>query len=79
MLKYKLVKETDNRITYEYYPEGNIGDKGVVYVDKADGNVEIVSLAPSDKLKTYAIMMLNRLRRFFSSGKYDDDGMVAWY
>lgn len=79
MLKYKRVYETTSAVQYEYYPEGDTDNKGLVSVSKKTGEVGIVDLAPKDELKIYANKLIKRLRLFHNSNEYKETGMIAWY
>ena len=60
MLKYILLEESEEKVTYEYFPEGG-SDSGVVSF--YDGEFSIDSLAENDKHQIYAMKALQRIRR----------------
>lgn len=79
MLAYKLTNETGSAMEYEYYPEGNQKDKGVVSVSKENGSISIVKLSPSDEAKIYVLKLFKRLRQFQAIEEYEKQGTVSWY
>lgn len=79
MLTYQLVFEDESIVKYEYYPEGNKREKGLVSFSKPDGKASIVVLPLSDDTGIYARMLFKRLREFHSNNTYRANGKVAWY
>jgi hypothetical protein len=79
VLKYKLVYETNSVVQYEYYPEGDTKNEGLVAVSKKSGAVSIVELSPKDDLKVYALKLMKKLRAFHKASEYKKDGIIAWY
>ena len=79
MLDFKMVKETESALEYEYYPEGNKKDKGIVSVSKEDGSISIVELSPDDEAKIYAMKLFKRLRQFQAIEEYEIQGTILWY
>lgn len=79
MLTYRLIYESDSTVEYEYYPEGNEKEKGLVSFSKNDGKPSIIDLPQSDDTKIYVRMLFKRLRTFHATNTYKAQGKVAWY
>ena len=79
MLTYRLIYESESTVEYEYYPEGNEKEKGLVSLSKSDGKVSIIDLPQVDDTKIYARMLFKRLRAFHANNTYKASGKVAWY
>lgn len=79
MLAYKVVKETEHSLEYEYYPEGNKEEKGTVSVSKEDGTIEVVKLSPSDEARIYAMKLFKKIRQFQAVDEYERQGTISWY
>lgn len=78
MLRYVLDRIDHEVAYYKYYPEHD-EIPGVVSVNKKNGEATIVMLAPQDKSRIYAFKLMRRLEQFFRQGRYETDGIVAWY
>ena len=78
MLKFVLVEEKEDRVVYEYYPEGG-SEYGTVSFDKKTGNGGIETLADNDRHQRYAMKALKRIREMASNKSFEKEGMVAWY
>jgi len=78
MLKYKLVEETENTVSYNYYPDGN-SDFGTVTIDRKSGDISNVVLATSDEFKRYLYHMIEQIEEFVESGDFRKEGLIAWY
>lgn len=79
MLTYKLIANTTAIADYEYYPEDNKNNAGIVRISKNDGAVSVVKLSPSDEFKTYATKLFKKLREFKTKSEYKQSGMICWY
>ena len=79
MLTYKLIYESESTVEYEYYPEGNEKEKGLVSLSKKDGKPSIIDLPASDDTRMYAGMFFKRLRQFHTNNAYKNQGKMAWY
>ncbi len=79
MLKYKRVFETNSIAQYEYYPEGDTKNTGLVAISKKTGEVTIIELSPKDSMKIYAMKISKKLRAFQKASKYKENGIIAWY
>lgn len=78
MLKFVLIEERENKVFYEYYPEGG-SESGIVSFNKKTGNGGIETLANNDKHQRYALKALKRIREMASKNSFEKEGMVAWY
>lgn len=78
MLRFKMLKESENRITYEYYPESGT-DSGIVSVEKTSGECDVETLAVNDRHRIYALKLFSRLRAFSRDGNFKKEGIIAWY
>lgn len=79
MLKYKKVLETNSLVQYEYYPEGDTRNMGLVAISKKTGEITIIELSLKDSMKMYAMKIANKLRAFQKSSEYKENGIIAWY
>lgn len=78
MLKYKLIKDSGDYVSYNYFPEGRT-DGGTVTINKKTGAISNVVLAKTDKFRRYCNHMVSELLEFFKKGEYKSDGIIAWY
>ena len=77
MLKYNLIRDDENNLIYEYFPEGK-ENSGFVSYSKKTGECKIEELSENDRHQIYALKMLKKLREFASNQMFKTDGMVAW-
>lgn len=77
MLKFKLIRETEKELIYEYFPEGGSASGYAAY-NKETGECNIIEQAENDKHNRYALKMLKRLREFASNKAFRTEGIVAW-
>lgn len=78
MLKLKRVNNTAENATYNYYPESR-EDYGTLFVNKKNGEVEIIKIAKDDEFRCYLGHAVSRIDKYFSSGGYLEEDIVAWY
>ena len=78
MLRYKMLENTEDRITYRYFPEGK-ELFGSISVRKSDKAIIEQVIAPNDEFKWYFSHMYKRIRQYIDEGKYQCDGIIAWY
>jgi len=78
MLTYSLREIKDHLRIYRYFPEGK-SSPGLVSIDQTSGIITILHLSDQDTSKIYAFKLISRLRKFYESGQYIDEGMIAWY
>ena len=78
MLKYKLIAENDNSVTYHYFPEDR-ADNGIITIEKKTANVLDAVIAKTDKFRRYYYHMVSELRKLAQTGEFQKEGIVAWY
>lgn len=78
MLTYKLYKNEESFLLYLYYPQGN-GDAGLVSINKQTGETAVVEASKDDFGNRFASKLMRRLKEFFSSDDYRQEGIIAWY
>ena len=78
MLKFALIEERENKVFYEYYPEGG-SESGIVSFNKQTGDGSIETVADNDKHQRYAMKALKRIREMASNKSFEKEGMIAWY
>lgn len=77
MLKFKLIEETKEVVTYKYFPEGGT-DSGVVSYDKKTKEFSIVTLSVVDKHQRYAQKMFAKIREYANNNTFRSDGVISW-
>ena len=78
MLKFKMVENNDDIVSYRYFPE-NKEDSGFLTVNKKDGSVIKQQIAKSDEFKRYFFHMLDRIEEFIERNKFVEEGIIAWH
>lgn len=78
MLKYELLENNTDSVSYRYYPEGQ-AEYGMATVRKADKAIEKQEIASNDDFKWCFYKLLNRIESFIDEGKYIESGIIAWY
>lgn len=78
MLTYKFYKMDGDIAFYHYFPQGN-GDAGVVSINKKTGATAIVRPSDDDFENKFAFKLIKRLKEFFESRDYKQEGIIAWY
>ena len=78
MLKYVLLENKTDSVSYRYYPEGE-KEYGTVTVRKADKSIMQQEIASNDDFKWCFNKMVRRIEEFIDAGKYNDNGIIAWY
>lgn len=77
MLEYILIENTNDSVTYAYYPE-KAGKKGLLTVNKNDSSVKSFTLAENDKYRTYLGHLYSNVKMFISTNDYQKNGIIAW-
>lgn len=78
MLKYELVKKTEDFVTYKYFPEGK--DKfGTICARRSDGAIVEECLAGCEESQWYHRKMIRRIKEFVDNNNFRTQGIVAWY
>jgi len=78
MLRYEMMDNTEDRITYRYFPEGK-EFFGSISVHKSDKSIVEQVIAPNDEFKWYFFHMYKRIRQYIDEDKFQSNGIVAWY
>lgn len=77
MLRFILIENNKDYVSYRYFPEGR-EPSGVISVNKSSKDIIELSIAPKDTFKRYFFHMLRRIESFIDSGKYEEQGIIAW-
>ncbi len=78
MLKLVLIDNTDDCVSYDYYPENN-GNYGTLTMAKKSGEIEIVKVADNDGFHIYLGHAISQLESYYMNKKYVEHDVVAWY
>lgn len=78
MLRYKLVGNTAEYVTYRYFPEDN-NEFGEITVSKRDKTILNSEVASNDEFKWYFLKMYKRIAEFIDKGEFIEIGKIAWY
>lgn len=78
MLKYELLENKTDSVSYRYYPEGQ-KEYGSVTVRKADKSIMQQEIASNDDFKWCFYKLVNRIGKFIDTGEYNENGIIAWY
>ena len=72
-----LEEITDEKITYNYFPEGK--EKfGIISLMRKSGKRVIDKLCESDKFKTYAFQALRCLEEYQKKNEFPEKGLIMW-
>ena len=77
MLRYSLIRENEQEIWYEYFPEGN-EELGIIIYNKKTKQCSIKELSTKDQNQRYALKMFSKIRQFAKQGVYEQKGIVVW-
>ena len=74
MLEYELLGMVDGVATYQYYPDGDRENPGMV---RFDSNFKMIDYTPSkqDPGAYYASKLFHWFER---QNEFDDSGFIAW-
>lgn len=78
MVKYILIEENEDTVSYRYFPEGH-EDFGSITMDKKTADLVSVDVAKTDKFKWYFYHMVEQIEEFIKNNNFLNDGYVAWY
>lgn len=78
MLKYQLIDEGNDFVSYRYFPEGKPA-YGEITVNKFNKQLIKQTIAPDDEFKWYYLKMLKRIREFVDCGVFNKEGTIVWY
>lgn len=78
MLKYEIVENTQEHVTYKYFPEGK-DDSGLISVRKKDLEIIKQEIAPNDDFRWCFLKLFKRIKEFVKDDNFDKNGIIAWY
>lgn len=78
MLKYQIITNNKDFVTYRYFPDGQ-EQYGEITVKKATKQITKQKIAPNDEFKLYFFKMFKRIREFIDKEDYKESGIIAWY
>lgn len=78
MVKYKLIEENENTVSYNYFPQGH-EDFGTITMHKKTAEIVTAEVAKTDKFKQYFYHMIEEIEKFIEKNNFLKDGYVAWY
>jgi len=78
MLKYQMIKNDKDFVSYRYFPDGH-NEHGEITVEKSSKQIADQKIAPNDEHKWYFFKMLKRIREFVEKDEYKESGIIAWY
>lgn len=86
MVTYRLIEATATGCRYEYSPEGDISDTGILSADRRSGMVRVERAAQRDlryaasrRRFPYAGHAIDRLSAELQAGAIPTQGMACWY
>ena len=77
MLRLKLVKNTNSKVVYNYFPE-NEDKYGTVTLDKSNGDVINVVIAENDSFNRYMHHAVSKVIKFIENNSFPEEETVAW-
>ena len=78
MLRYELIENNDEFVSYRYFPEGE-KQFGTLDVRKHDKEIIEQEVAPNDDFKWCFWKILRRIEKFIDSSHFEEKGIIAWY
>lgn len=78
MLKYVLLENKTDSVSYRYYPEGQ-KEYGTVTVRKSDKEIVQREIASNDDFNWCFDKLVKRIEEFIDADKYNENGIIAWY
>lgn len=79
MVIIKLIELTEDRVSYEYYPEGNKQYPGKIALDLKIKERIYLKESSEDFGKRYAFHAFKKIEEYSSNGDFKKEGLVAWY
>ena len=79
MLKFELLHDDGDILTYRYLCEGSSRDSGEMDFSRSKGDVTAVRKADKDKSGFYWRHLADGLRNLFHAGDFKRSGMIAWH
>lgn len=63
MVTYKLISQTsESKLIYEYYPENDISEEGIIQLDCNSGEISVVKVSKKDIKRYVSAAQLNDMR-----------------
>lgn len=78
MLKFKMVDNNDDFVSYRYFPEGK-EDSGKLTIRKNDGEIVEYTVANTDEFKRYFYHMIQKIEEFVKNKQFLNEGLISWY
>lgn len=78
MLRFELLENNNDFVSYRYFPEGK-GESGTISVAKKDKKIVNEVVAATDEVKWYFFKMYKRIREYIDKDTFDHDGIIMWY
>lgn len=78
MVTLKLIELSDDRVTYEYYPDGNKKYPGKIALDLKTKERIYLQDSSEDFGKRYAAHALKKIEEYSMNGNFEKEGLVAW-
>lgn len=79
MVGYELISLDANKAIYNYYPENDFSNKGVISLDRRKNTVSVTSCAVDDEYGFYSDHMTSMLRESNNKSDFRESGYIAWY
>ncbi|MEG2932727.1 MAG: hypothetical protein RR842_04035 [Gordonibacter sp.] len=80
MVFFELRKRNGDIATYDYMPENEKANRGIISLNLTTGSREVIEKSSDDKGFDYAAHALRAIGENFSaSGSLQKKGWVAWY
>lgn len=78
MLKYSIMENEKDFVSYRYFPEGK-GIGGELTVSKKDKTIIEEKLAPDDDFRWYFFKIYKRIKEFIDANEFREAGTIVWY
>lgn len=78
MLRFELIENNKEYVSYRYFPE-NQKASGSLTVRKDDKTIISQTIAENDDFKWCFFKIFKRIKEFIDNGKYEEQGIIAWY
>lgn len=78
MVKLILQKKLEDKIAYNYHPDGK-DNYGVLLINVKSGDIEVIAVADNDSFRRYLMHAVARIEKYFEEKKFLKEDVVAWY
>lgn len=79
MVTLKLIELNEDRVIYEYYPEGDKQYPGKISLDLKTKERIYLQESSKDFGKRYSYYAFMKIEEYSSNGNFEKEGLVAWY